>query len=103
MRVCDVVLNSIWCDPRVRKQIVEYMANDIDVVCVGLKCERYDEEKVSLIPCPVTIVEYDKRYSGRQKSIFRKLKRERLMERAVCDAIVRSAATGEKIEIDYTI
>ena len=88
MRVCDVVLNSIWCDPRVRKQIVEYMANDIDVVCVGLRCERYDEEKVSLIPCPVTIVEYDKRYAGRQKSIFKKIKRERLMEKAVTDAIV---------------
>lgn len=88
MRVCDVVLNSVWCDPRVRKQIVEYQVNDIEVVCVGLKCERYDEEKVSLIPCPVTIVEYDKRYAGKQKSIFKKLKRARIMERAVTEAIV---------------
>ena len=24
MKVCDVVLNSIWYDPRVRKQIIEY-------------------------------------------------------------------------------
>ena len=41
MRVCDVVSNSVWYDPRVRKQIVEYMNNNVDIVCVGLKDQFY--------------------------------------------------------------
>ena len=49
MKVCDVVLNSIWYDPRVRKQIVEYQTNNVDVVAVGLKCSRYNAEKVKLL------------------------------------------------------
>ena len=87
MKVCDIVLNSIWCDPRVRKQIIEYQNNGIEVECVGLKCERYDAEKIKTIPCPVTIVETDPRYVGKQKNIFRKLKRESLREKALVDAI----------------
>lgn len=87
MKVCDVVLNSVWCDPRVRKQIIEYQNNGIEVECVGLHCERYDEEKVKAMPCAVTIVETDPRYRGRQRSILKKIKRERLKERAVVEAI----------------
>lgn len=88
MRVCDVVLNSIWYDPRVRKQIVEYKSNNIDVVAVGLKCNRFDAEKVKMIPCENTIVKIDDRYDGKQKGILRKLKRERLRIKAVEDTIV---------------
>lgn len=88
MRVCDVVLNSIWYDPRVRKQIVEYRANDIDVVAVGLKCPRYNAEKVKLIPCDATIVEIDPRFDGQQRGIFRKLKREHLRIKAIKAAVV---------------
>ena len=32
MKVCDVVLNSIWYDPRVRKQIKGYISNGIELV-----------------------------------------------------------------------
>ena len=46
MKVCDVVLNSVWLDPRVTKQVAEYVNAGIDVVCVGMKCRRYDEEKI---------------------------------------------------------
>lgn len=88
MRVCDVVLNSIWYDPRVRKQINEYIATNIDLCCVGMKCERYNEEKIAMIPCPTTIVSTRKEFEGRQKSIFRKLKREQLRNQDICDAIV---------------
>lgn len=88
MKVCDVVLNSVWYDPRVRKQINEYLANGIDLCCVGMKCERYDEEKVSKIPCPTTIVSTREKYIGRQKNIFKKLARERSREKDICDAIV---------------
>lgn len=88
MRVCDVVLNSIWYDPRVRKQIVEYRANNVDVVAVGLKCPRYNAEKVKRIPCDAAIVEIDPRFDGQQRGVFRKLKREHLRIKAVKDAIV---------------
>lgn len=88
MRVCDVVLNSIWYDPRVRKQINEYIANDVDLVCVGYRCSRYDEEKVSKIPCTVTIVEPDARYAGYQKNVFKKLMRELIKEKTIAEAII---------------
>lgn len=88
MKVCDVVLNSVWYDPRVRKQIAEYMRFSEDVSVVGMKCPRYDEEKVALVPCRTVITEIDSEYDGKQKGILRKLKRERLKTRAVRDAII---------------
>ena len=89
MKVCDVVINSIWCDPRVRKQINEYIAReDIELSCVGFKCGRYNEEKVKLIPCKTTIVPPNPKYIGRQKSIIKKLKREKCLNRDICNAII---------------
>jgi len=88
MRVCVVVLNSVWYDPRVRKQINAYKENNVDVVCVGYKCERFDEKKVNSITCPVTIAEKDNRYIGKQRSVIKKVKRELLRDRALTEAIV---------------
>ena len=88
MKVCDVVLNSVWYDPRVRKQIAEYMRLGTDVSVVGMKCPRYDKERVSLVPCRTVITEIDSKYDGKQKGILRKLKRERLKTIAVRDAII---------------
>ena len=88
MRVCDVVLNSIWYDPRVRKQVVEYIAKGVEVSCVGLKCERYDAEKVARIPCPVTLVATRPQYQGRQRNPINKIARERVRNLDICDAIV---------------
>lgn len=62
MKVCDVVLNSVWYDPRVRKQIVEYINNDIEVVSIGFRDARYDEEKVNAVPCPVFLSDIDEKY-----------------------------------------
>ena len=42
MRVCDVVKDSVWYDPRVRKQLWEYSGAGIDTVCIGVKDVRYD-------------------------------------------------------------
>lgn len=89
MRVCDVVLNSVWYDPRVRKQIAEYKKNGIDVVCVGMECNRYNEEKIRQIPCDTTIVKIDKRYDGKQTSVLKKIKREQLRQNAVVEAIIK--------------
>lgn len=88
MRVCDVVLNSIWYDPRVRKQIIEYRDNGVEITAVGLKCPRYDAEKVKQIPCEATVVEINPRYDGQQRSILKKLKREYLRVKGIKDAIV---------------
>ena len=88
MKVCDVVMNSIWYDPRVRKQIVEYLKNEIDLSCVGYECPRYDEEKIKQMPCKVNVVKRDERYLGKQRSIIRKFTREKIKNKAVCEAIV---------------
>ena len=91
MRVCDVVLNSIWFDPRVRKQIVSYLENNCEVSCVGLKCNRFDAEKVSQIPCQVSLAEYNPKYDGRQRGFFRYYKYFRkfqILNRDICNLIV---------------
>ncbi len=88
MRVCDVVLNSIWYDPRVRKQIIEYRDNGVDITAVGLNCQRYDPEKIRMIPCNVTIVKIDSKYDGYQSNVLKKVKREYLRIKGIKDAIV---------------
>ena len=88
MKICDVVLNSIWYDPRVRKQLVSYLDNGNETVCVGFHCERYDAQKVAELPCPATIVDIGEEYRGQLPSLRLKLRRLRLKHKAICDAIV---------------
>lgn len=57
MKVCDVVINSIWHDPRVIKQIAEYSKQkDIELYAVGKQCDRYDINEINKIPAHVEIV-----------------------------------------------
>ncbi len=88
MKVCDVVLNSVWHDPRVTKQVNEYIKEGFELVCVGMKCKRYDEAKIAAMPCKVKIVERDAHYGGKQKSILKKLLREKYRINDVVRAIV---------------
>lgn len=88
MKICDVVLNSVWHDPRVTKQVGEYVKEGFEVVCVGMKCKRYDEAKIAAMPCRVIITERDARYGGKQKSILKKLLREKFRVESVVRAIV---------------
>lgn len=77
MRVCDIVTNPIWYDPRVRKQIEEYLADpDIQLVCVGLKNDRYNESEVKKTPCLISLVEVSKRYYRESRTILTKIFRE---------------------------
>lgn len=89
MKVCDVVLDSVWYDPRVRKQIAEYKNNGIDIVCVGHKDDRYDEEKVNAIPCPTIITrvdkQYDKRLTSKVKILFREFNRVRHIRNTIIE------------------
>lgn len=88
MKVCDIVLNSVWYDPRVRKQIIGYLSYGIDVTCVGYECNRYDISKIESIPCKTKIVMKDLKYKGKQKHLWKKLKRERVKQDAICKAII---------------
>lgn len=88
MKVCDVVLDSVWYDPRVRKQIVEYMNNGIQVVCIGVRDNRYDEEKISSMPCPVQIVEIDKKYTDKRLSKVELLLRDFHRVKRMREAII---------------
>lgn len=88
MKVCDVVKNSIWNDPRVRKQIISYMGNDVELVCVGIKNREYNEEEVQKMPCPVELVEFDLKLNRSSISVFRKIYRELFTNRKICKAIV---------------
>ncbi len=87
MKVCDVVLDTVWYDPRVRKQIVAYLDNGIDVVCIGHKDDRYDEEKIKNIPCPTIITkvdeQYDKPLTSRVKLLLREFNRVKRLKQAI--------------------
>ena len=89
MKICDVVLNSVWLDPRVTKQVNEYIRAGFEVVCVGMKCKRFDQAKIDAMPCKTVIVERDIVFGGKQKNIFKKLLREKYRVDAVMKAIVR--------------
>ena len=91
MKVCDVVCNSIWYDPRVRKQIIEYKNNGVDICAVGLKCHRYDKEKIAQIPCKANVVTIDERFDGKQTSVFKKIWREHLRNKGVKKAVLAEA------------
>ena len=43
MKICDVVLNSVWFDPRVRKQIMEYQRNGIGTKLLKSMLDLYPD------------------------------------------------------------
>ncbi len=89
MKICDVVLNSVWHDPRVTKQVTEYIKAGMEIVCVGMKCKRFDPSKVNAMPCKTIIVERDSFLGGKQRNIIKKLLREKHRIDAVVREIVR--------------
>ena len=91
MKVCDVVKNSIWFDPRVRKQILSYKDTlDCEVVAIGMRDLRYDEAKVGNIPCEVKLAAVDEKYFSRKRTFFKKIKRELTVNRELAKLIVES-------------
>lgn len=89
MRICDVVKDSIWYDPRVRKQIDEYR-KDNEVVAVGVEDNRLNWEHISKIPCQVHLVKSEKNAYSDKRTLFTKIKREittnRDLYRMICEA-----------------
>lgn len=69
MKVCDIVVNSVWHDPRVIKQIKEYSQdNQISLSVVGKVDDRYNVDEINKIPADsVDIVKKPSRFF---RSIF---------------------------------
>ena len=76
MKVCDCVKDSIWYDPRVRKQIDQYMRAGVEVEGVGVMDPRYSKEEVEKIGCPIYLTDIDSTFYGKKSSIFSKIYRE---------------------------
>ena len=80
-------MNSIWYDPRVRRQLVEYRHANIDTIGVGLKCPRFDADKIRDIPVPVKIVALPDRFLGKQ-NVWGKIARRYLQFKLIRDEII---------------
>lgn len=91
MRVCDIVTNSIWYDPRVKRQIREYAKRDnIELFCVGIKNQRYNEDEVKRLPGTVIFISVDPKYYGPTRTPLTKIVREIKIISMFKDAIVNA-------------
>ena len=88
IRICDIVRNSVWFDPRVIKQIHEYDKAGFDLCIVGEEDERYNEEEISRMPGSVTIVPIKSKYK-KFKNKFNTVLKEFSLYRGLVDAIVK--------------
>ena len=73
MKVCNVVKNSIWYDPRVKKQIRSYIENGIELICVGVQDPRYNQEEIEKLLCPVCLTKADETLYRNGLSIIKKI------------------------------
>lgn len=92
MKVCNVVKDSIWYDPRVIKQIYEYTNNGIELSCVGIMDPRYNDEEVKKIPCEVFLVKIDAKYYSTKRNLFTKIIREYITNRGIYKEILKTGA-----------
>ena len=76
MKICDVVKNSVWYDPRVKKQLDSYVKSSIEVVAVGIEDPRADDSEISKLPCRVALAKIDNKYYSSKRSFLKKIKRE---------------------------
>ena len=69
IKVCDVVRNSVWYDPRVNKQIKEYVARDFEVHIVGEEDNRTNHEEINKLDGYPHIVNIPEKYYRRQNKL----------------------------------
>lgn len=69
IKVCDVVRNSVWYDPRVNKQIKEYAVHDFEVHIVGQEDNRTNYEEINKIAGFPHIVKVPDKYYIRQNKL----------------------------------
>lgn len=75
MKICDCVKDAVWYDPRVRKQIDEYIRRGIEVEAVGVQDPRFNEAEVEKIPCKVNLTNIDE-HLYKHPNFFQKIYRE---------------------------
>lgn len=88
MKVCDVVFDSIWFDPRVRRQMIEYAKNGVEVHGVGWKCGRYNVQAVDELKklYPIHLVGDGSLGKGNPiKKAFERIKQFNDMRKAIID------------------
>ena len=91
MKVCVVVINSIWFDPRVTKQISEY-SKEHNVVSVGLQDSKMNEDEIKKLPGEIKIVSIDKKYYRKNRTLLTKIRRELLIYKRIKKAIIETHA-----------
>lgn len=89
MKVCIIVKNSFWFDPRVRKQILEYQKHNIDIYCIGIKDNKYDPEKLKAFNATFKLVNVNNDYYGPKRNFFTKIKRELSTNRDISKEIIK--------------
>lgn len=75
MKVCDCVKDAVWYDPRVRKQIDEYLNRGIEVEAIGVMEPRYNEMEVAKMPCKVQLCKISDKYY-KNPNVLQKIWRE---------------------------
>jgi glycosyltransferase involved in cell wall biosynthesis len=88
MKVCMIVLNSVWHDPRVRREATSAAAYGIDTTVVGMMEPGYVKEKVDELPFKTVLVELDAKYFRPTRTILTILKREFVRYQKLIDACV---------------
>lgn len=69
IKICDIVRNSVWYDPRVIKQIDEYYNNGFDLYIVGEEDGKYKEDEVSRLRGIVKLVMLKEKYKIRRHKL----------------------------------
>ncbi len=88
MKICVVVNNSVWYDPRVRKQIESYIDAKFDVSVVGLNDSKKNDAEIDKITAKVTIVNIDLSLYKGKRSYLKIFKREWSVFKRIKDAII---------------
>lgn len=86
MKIIDVVKNSVWFDPRVRKQILTYSDAGHSVTAIGIHDDRFSDEEIRKLPCK-SILPYS--LLKRKKTALGKIFREINSNRAIAKAVVK--------------
>lgn len=88
IRICDLVCNSVWYDPRVIKQIDEYYNNGFDLYVIGVEDDRYKEDEINKLKGSVKIIKLKDRLRKR-KNIFNTILKKIYYLRSIICSIVK--------------
>lgn len=89
MRICDVVINSVWYDPRVIKQIEEYAKGGNELSVVGISDDRYNLEEIKKLKGKVSIVKATGKRKFRRSHKLRSFLRILIDSYKICREIKR--------------